>query len=165
MLLQLILALLLGLLAGTFTGLLPGIHINLVASLLVLNIDRFGSIEPITLAAFIVSMSITHTFLDFLPSIYLGAPEEDSFLSILPGHRLLMKGLAHEAFILTLYGSITAIPIILLLSPIFINFLPFIYNLIKTIIPFILIFISLFIILREKNITISALIFVLSCLL
>src|SRR3989344_7011318 len=106
MILALIAALLLGTIAGTLTGLFPGIHINLISAILVssLSLPFISSLPIISLIVFIVSMSITHTFLDFIPSILLGAPEEDSFLSVLPGHQLLKKGRGYEAIILTLYG-------------------------------------------------------------
>ena len=32
------------------------------------------------------------TFIDFIPSIFLGCPDTDTELSILPGHELLKKG-------------------------------------------------------------------------
>jgi len=162
MILEIILALLLGILAGTFTGISPGIHINLVSSLIVSSLPFLSFIHPITIAIFIVAMSITHTFLDFIPSIFIGAPEEDSFLSILPGHQLLLEGRGYEAFIITLYGSLAALIIIILLAPIFILILPFIYNATKLAIPFVLIFISLYIIFREENFLISLIVFLLS---
>jgi len=151
MLLEIVLALLLGLIAGTITGLSPGIHINLVAAFLTASIGYFASIPLIVLVVFIVAMSITHTFLDFIPSIFLGAPEEDSFLSVLPGHQLLKEGKGHEAFVITIYGSLTALIIILLFTPLYILFLPTIFTTIKFAIPFILIFISLYLILREEE--------------
>lgn len=156
--------LLLGILAGTFTGLLPGIHINLIASLLLVSFAS-STLSPLILVVFIVAMSITHTFLDFIPSVFLGAPEEDSFLSILPGHQLLKEGRGYEAVILTLYGSVIAIPIILLMSPIFIKCLPFIFDSVKTIIPYILIFISFFLIFKEENLLTSLVIFLLAGIL
>ena len=139
MIIEIFLALLLGVIIGTLTGISPGIHINLISSLIVSSLPLLAFIQPIALAIFIVAMSITHTFLDFIPSIFLGAPEEDSFLSILPGHQLLLEGRGYEAFIITLYGSLTALIIILLISPLFIIFLPFIYNVTKLAIPFALI--------------------------
>ena len=162
MILALTVALLLGVLSWTLTGLAPGIHINLVSAILVSSLSLFAGIPIITLVVFIVAMSITHTFIDFIPSIYLGAPDEDNFLSILPGHRMLLEGKAHEAFVLTLYGSLAALPIILIFTPIFIIFLPSFFNIIKNSIPFILIFISLFLILREKNILSSSIVFLLT---
>jgi len=165
MLLEIIIAVLLGCLAGTITGLAPGIHINLVSAFLVFSLDKFQSFPPISLASFIVAMSITHTFIDFIPSIFLGAPEEDSFLSILPGHQLLLEGKGYEAFILTLKGSLLAIPIILIISPSFIFGLPAFYNSIKFLIPYILIFISIYIILREEKIFKAMIIFALAGIL
>jgi putative membrane protein len=107
-------------------------------------------------------MSITHTFIDFIPSIFLGAPDEDTFLSVLPGHKLFLSGLGLQAAYLTLYGSLCGIIITLLISPLFIITLPIIYNIISSIIPFILILISIFICLRDKNILIAIMIFLLS---
>src|SRR3990167_5807040 len=105
MLIELIVALTLGLLSGTLTGLLPGIHINLVsASLVSLSALYFLNIEPIILVVFIVSMSITHTFVDFIPSIFLGAPDTDTELSVLPGHEMLKQGQGYKAVLITLYG-------------------------------------------------------------
>ncbi len=161
-LLFLLVALVLGILAGTFTGLAPGIHINLIAALLIASLTKFSSIPLIALAVFIVSMSITHTFIDFIPSIFLGAPEEDTFLSILPGHEMFLQGQGYQAVILTLYGSLFALPIILIFTPLFVLYLPSFFSFIKTIIPFILIFISFFLIFREDNVLDSLIIFLLA---
>jgi len=152
MFLEIVLAIILGIMTGTITGLVPGVHINLISAI-VLSSSLFLSnlISPIILMIFIVSMAITHTFLDFIPSIYLGAPDPDSVLSILPGHDFLLKGKAHSAILYTLYGSLLALPIILIFTPIFIFFLPPIYEHIKTVIPIILILASIFLIFQEKN--------------
>jgi len=163
--LEIIIALFLGTIAGTFTGLSPGIHINLVATILVSSIGFFAGIPAIALVVFIVAMSITHTFLDFIPSIFLGAPEEDSFLSVLPGHEMLREGKGHEAYVITIYGSLIALILILIFSPLYILFLPNIFTAVKTIIPFILIFISLYLIFREKSPFVSIITFSLAGIL
>ena len=162
MLFEIAVAILLGLLAGTFTGLIPGIHINLIAIVLISSLSTLSNVPLISLAVFITSMAITHTFLDFVPSIFFGAPEEDTFLSILPGHEMLKKGQAHEAIVLTLYGSISGILIILVFTPVFIFVIPAISNSIRVILPFILIFASSYLILREEKITLSAIVFLLA---
>lgn len=162
MIIPLILALLIGIIAGTFTGLAPGIHINLIAAILLSSLALFNSVPPIALAVFIVSMSITHTFLDFIPSIYLGAPEEDNFLAVLPGHRMLLEGKGHEAVLITLSGALIALPLVLILAPIFVNFLPIFFSVIKSIIPFILIFASLYLVFREKSFLVSIVVFILA---
>jgi putative membrane protein len=117
MLFELLLALLLGILFGTFTGLIPGIHINLVGIFIIsIASTKLSYLNPIYFAIFIVSMAITHTFLDFIPSVFLGCPDTDTELSILPGHELLKRGLGYEAVVLTAYGSIAAILILILIS-------------------------------------------------
>lgn len=167
MLLEILFAIELGIIIGIFTGLSPGIHINLVASIILASISSplISSIQPLSLALFIVSMSITHTIIDFIPSIYLGAPNEDTFLSILPSHELMKQGLAHTAFILTLYGSLAAIPIILIYTPLFIKFLPIILASTKVVMPFLLIFISFYLIFREEKTIVNIIVFFLAGIL
>lgn len=152
MIFEIIIAILIGLLAGTITGLTPGIHINLVA-LITLSFSEIllRITSPIILVVFITSMAITHTFLDFIPSIFLGAPDEDSFLSILPGHKLLLEGKGYYAVIFTLYGSLFALFIILFFIPFFIYLVPLIYLKIQKIIPFILILVCFILIYSDKD--------------
>lgn len=152
MLIELIIALLIGIILGCITGLTPGIHINLVSAFVVsLSLTLFLGINPLFLVVFIVAMSITHTFVDYIPSVFLGAPDEDNFLSILPGHEMLIKGEAYSAVVYTLYGSLLAILIITLFSPIFYYFLPKLYPYAEKIMPLILVITSFFLIIFEKN--------------
>ncbi len=159
---ELALSFFIGILVGTFTGVFPGIHINLISTIILSSLTLLEKFSPESLIVFITTIAITHTFLDFIPSIYLGAPEEDNFLSVLPGHQLLRKGQAHSAVVYTLYGSLTALPIILILTFIFIKFLPSVYNATEKIIPLILIFLSIYIIFRDKEFLISLTVFILS---
>ena len=153
MLLEFIVALLVGIIAGTLTGLFPGIHINLVAAGLLsfIGLGWFSGVDAIVLAVFIVSMAITHTFLDFIPSVFLGAPEEDSFLTVLPGHKLLKKGRGYEGVVYTLYGSLAALPIFLVFFGVFILFLDEFFGLVEGLIPYVLIFVSLYLLFREED--------------
>jgi len=152
MLIELIFFLLLGICFGTFTGLFPGIHINLVGAILVsLSFSVLYKISPAYLVVFIVSMSITHTFLDFIPSIFIGCPNDETVLSILPGHEMLREGKGHSAVLLTAYGGLTAILLTPVLSYPLIILVKNIYPLIQKSIPFILIAVSLIMIFSEKN--------------
>lgn len=162
MLATIILTCLAGILIGTLTGIFPGIHINLVSAIVLssspLLMNRF-SIPLLAIIVFIVSLSITHTFLDFISSIFLGAPDEDNnALSILPGHEMLIKGKAYEAVFLTLIGSLTGLVLIVLFTPLFILFLPTVYSYAQRIMPLILIIISFFLIYFEKDSKLWALI-------
>lgn len=162
MLLELVIALLLGVLAGTFTGLAPGIHINLISVLLMAYLAGLSNLfSLLALAIFIVSMSTTHTFLDFIPSVFLGAPDDDTFLSVLPGHQMLREGKGHEAVVLTLYGSALALPIILAFTPAFIYLIPLIFESIRFFFPYLLIFIGLYAVFREDNPGLAMIVFLL----
>ena len=89
----LIVAVVFGICAGIITGLIPGIHINLI-SLLLVSISGFflGFTSPTVLGVFIIAMAVTHTFLDVIPSVFLGAPDADTALIVFPGHILLLEG-------------------------------------------------------------------------
>ena len=147
---ELIIPLILGILAGTFTGLIPGIHINLVA-IFVLPIVFISQLPIITLLIFITAMAITHTFLDFIPAIFLGAPDEDTGLGILPGHELLLEGNGHHALKLTILGSTMAIISLIIIIPIFIFLTPKIYPFLQRMMAFFLIWVTIFLIYNEKS--------------
>lgn len=114
----LILSIFLGFLLGIISGLTPGIHVNNFALLLVAMSPYFQSIgfAPFYIAVVILSNSIAHTFLDIIPSIFLGAPEPDTALAVLPGHALLMEGRGAEAVRLSALGSAGAVVVSLLMA-------------------------------------------------
>jgi len=149
---EFLVAALLGILAGIFTGLTPGIHVNLVSLLVVsssaylLDIFSFYS-----MGVFIISMAIAHTFLDILPAIFLGAPNESTALGVLPGHKLLLQGMGYEAVKLTVIGSLSSLVLAILMFPLLILTFPFIYNEIKPYIGFILIAVVVYMIFIEKG--------------
>ena len=148
MLIELVLALMMGIIAGTFTGLTPGIHINLIAAII---LSLTGVFPPTAFLIFIVAMSVTHTFLDFIPSIFLGAPDEDTALGVLPGHEFLLKGQGHEAVLLTVIGSSISIILLILITPLFILAIPKVFPFIQRMMGFILIWISFFLVYNEKD--------------
>jgi putative membrane protein len=106
---------LIGVILGTITGLIPGIHSNTVAGALIglqsLLLPIFG---PEVLAASMLATLITHTFLDTIPSTFLGVPEADTAFSTLPAHALALEGNGEEAVRISAlgcaYGVIIAVP-------------------------------------------------------
>jgi len=157
------LAILLGIAAGIFTGITPGIHINLIASIALALSFHF---DPLLLCIFIVAMSITHTFLDFIPSVFLGAPEDDgNALSVLPGHRLLMKGYGYGAVKLTLIGSMYGLLLAIAILPLYMLAVKSAFGIIKASVPFVILAISLFLILKEDKKLVAASVFLLSGIL
>jgi len=152
MLIEIILFMFLGIIFGTITGLIPGIHINLVGvSLVALSVSLLSSINPLYLAVLIVSMAITHTFIDFIPSIFLGCPDTDTELSVLPGHELLKKGQGYAAILLSAYGGLAAIFLLLLIAAPSFFVVQKIYGLLQSIMPYLLIAVSATLIMLEKD--------------
>src|SRR3989338_1817088 len=141
-----------GIILGIFTGLFPGIHINLIALLLVsFSAVLLSHLDPMILVVFIIAMTITHSFLDFIPSIFLGAPSEETALSILPGHRMLLEGKGYAAVRLASIGCFIGIVLLLIVTPLFVFILPAVYDYIRIYMAYILIAASLFLFLREKE--------------
>jgi putative membrane protein len=149
---ELLIALLIGILLGIFTGLIPGIHTNLIAIFLISSSTFFlGIFSPLQLVILIVSMGLTNTFIDAIPSIYLGAPDGETALSVLPGHKMLLEGKGHEAIIYTLAGSSIAIVLLVFLVPFFFFIIPLAQNFVEKMMAVFLISASIFLIGREKN--------------
>ncbi|MFH1133285.1 MAG: tripartite tricarboxylate transporter permease [Nanoarchaeota archaeon] len=150
MFLEILVAVLLGTVCGTISGITPGIHLNLVA-LLVVSASTIIKLHPLVTGSFIIAMAITHTFLDAIPGIYLGAPDADKALSVLPGHRMLLQGKGHAALLLTIFGSFASLLLSVVLFPVFIVLMKLIDESIAPYIGMLLIFISWFMVLREPS--------------
>lgn len=152
MFLEILLAMAVGIAFGIFTGMIPGVHINLVAAV-ILSVSPFlvQYVSPFPIAAGIMAMSITHVFIDFIPSIFLGAPSETTALAVLPGHRLLMEGRGFEAVFLSALGGFLGVIFIVLLLPLIILAVMHAFPFLKPHIGIILAGIVLFNVLRERN--------------
>lgn len=116
---------------GAVSGLIPGIHVNTLALILVSSYASIVSFShlftggmderylPLLVAATIVSAAVVHSFMDFIPSIFLGAPDDSTAISVLPSHRLLLAGegmrAVHSAAMGSLVGAcftvLIAIPV------------------------------------------------------
>jgi len=152
LLFEFLIAVVVGIGAGIITGLIPGIHINLVSLLVVsFSVYLLNFISFPSLGVFIIAMAITHTFLDVLPAIFLGAPDADTALGVLPGHQLLLKGMGYEAIKLTVIGSLLSLILAALLFPFFIKTVPIIYSSLQNFIGFILIVIVVIMLLMENG--------------
>jgi len=163
MLIQIFIALCLGIMVGIFTGITPGIHVNLVAAaLFALSPFLLNYASALSLAVFIIALAVTHSFLDTIPSIYLGAPDEENALSVLPGQRMLLRGEAYQAVKITILGAFAGLIIAICLIPLFILIANKIYPLLKPYLAYLLLGIIAFMILREKQKFWSFLLFILS---
>lgn len=109
---------------GVFTGLIPGVHVNNIAPMLV-GLAASSVLSPMQAISLIVAMMLTHTFIDYIPSTFLGVPDEGTALSVLPAHRLVHQGRGYEVIRLTALGSLGALmlsaalvgPMLLVIGP------------------------------------------------
>jgi putative membrane protein len=149
MFLVVLLFIFLGILVGIAAGLIPGVHPNLIV--LSIPLLMTANMEPFYMLAFIVSLAITNSIIDFIPSILLGAPDSGNELSILPGHRMLLRGQGYEAVKLTIIGGLLSVIICTLLIPLLVVFIPNAYPAIKDYIYILLIFIVVLMIVSESG--------------
>jgi putative membrane protein len=165
-LLLIILFCVLGVIMGIATGLLPGLHVNNIA-LILLSISgsivsicsplfSYGISEQfifVLISGFIIAVSVSHTFHDCIPTTFIGAPQEDTALSVLPAHGLLLEGNGYKAVALSALGSYGAIVVcifILYLIRFIVGSPLFLYETMREIMVWILIAISLLMLATEK---------------
>ncbi len=147
-----------GIFLGCMTGLIPGFHVNNVA-LIALSLSPLAvgiGIPLSSVAAIIVAMGTVHTFLNYIPSALLGAPDGDTALALLPGHRMLISGHAAQGVAYSARGSQLG----LLLSVTLLLFARFIfgenpglglYETSRDFLPWLLLAISAFLIVTETT--------------
>jgi len=166
-LLLILLFVLLGVITGIATGLLPGLHVNNVA-LIFLSLSgsivaglsflfNYGITEQfilVLICVYITAVATSHVFHDIIPSTFLGAPEEETALSVLPAHSLLMEGKGYEAVYLAVTGSFGAI-LFCLIAIYLIRFVVgsplFLYASIRGIMLWVLLAVTLLMITTEKG--------------
>lgn len=106
-----------GIAIGAVAGLLPGVHVNNTSAILLGMAPMLvaAGVPGIYIALMIVVSTVAQSFMDILPSIFLGAPDEAMVMAVLPGHKMLLEGRGLEAVRLSAIGSGLAIPISLLM--------------------------------------------------
>lgn len=114
-----------GVVLGTISGLIPGVHANTLAGILLgLQALLLTLLGPLALAGAMFAALITHTFVDAVPSTFLGIPDADTSLAVLPAHALCLEGKGEEAVRIAALGSAGAIILAVPLSVVCILLLP-----------------------------------------
>ena len=114
-----------GVLLGTASGLIPGVHANTLAGILLgAQALLLAVLGPLALAGALFAALITHTFVECVPSTFLGIPDADTSLAVLPAHALCLEGNGEEAVRIAALGSACAIVIAVPLSVLCFVFLP-----------------------------------------
>ena len=122
---EILLGTLIGVLLGTLSGIIPGVHANTLAGVLLsLQVALLSFFGPLVLAGALFAALITHTFVDSIPSTFLGIPDADTSLAVLPAHALCVEGNGEEAVRIAALGSACAMVIAVPLSVICFFLLP-----------------------------------------
>lgn len=104
---EIILGIAAGTVLGTVSGLVPGIHSNTFAGIIAaFSLPLAAIFGSEGICAAIISMAVVHTFLDAVPATFLGVPDADTVISVLPAHRLYLSGHGEEAVRISALGSL-----------------------------------------------------------
>ncbi|MFB6242326.1 MAG: tripartite tricarboxylate transporter permease [Candidatus Nanosalina sp.] len=146
-----------GVLSGVVTGVIPGIHPNTVI-FTSLPVYLESSISLPLYLSFLTGMSISHTFHDFLPAIFLSAPDADAALSAISAPEMLAEGRGLEAFRYTVYGGIISVIAAAAASAPLYFLLDEIYSLISPFMEYILLFFLFYLVLESEKLVSAAVI-------
>ena len=142
---ELVIACFIGILIGTMTGMIPGIHVNTAGAILFASSAfLLEFLSPEFLCVLMVSMSIAHAIIEFVPSMLLGVPQEGTATSILPGHRMVLQGRSKEVIRIVSVGGFGAILVTIFMLPVFAVVLPILHDISKPYTWIILLFASIY---------------------
>jgi len=136
----------LGIGLGLAMGMVPGMHIN--------NFLPFFSALALSNQQFfflVIAMSMSYVFSSLFPSILLGIPNEDTALTVLPGHRLALEGNAYSSLVISLISGFLVIFISAPFLIVFLKFLPLLYPIAQQIIPYFLLVLLAFMIFSDNK--------------
>ncbi len=144
-----------GFVFGLLAGFLPGLHPNTLASIL-----STVPIDDNFLATVIISMFPANIIASFVPAIFFGIPEAGTFLSALPGQRMTLQGRGITALKVVLVSMLlAAIFSVILFYPSMFLF-PFIYEGIKPVLKYIVLFLTAVLVFRSRNRVLALLVFI-----
>jgi len=116
---------LIGIGATTIISLIPSLHIYNVMGLIIIAILTFGHFIPAEVIPYMfMAMLVTYSVLNTLTAIFLSAPDESMIFVVMPGQKALMLGRGYEIAMLTGFGSLLGILLLVLITPLSFNVLP-----------------------------------------
>lgn len=140
-----------GVAAGILTGITPGLHPN---TILFSSLPfYFGSgVETAIYISFVSSLAISHTFHDFLPALFLAPMDSETALASLPGSGLVEEGEGLKAFRATVRGGLYGLLLVLIMTPLLLNFLEGLYTILESVMFEIVLFFLLFSVVHSDSI-------------
>jgi len=116
-----------GTVASCILGCLPALHIYNVAGFVILGwtaLAAWTGLSSFQIALFMMGLIVGYSFINTIPSIFWGAPDESCAFLVLPSSKFLMQGRGYEATLLTGVGSLTGAAMLLLATPAIFHILP-----------------------------------------
>lgn len=108
----------LGTVMGALLSMIPALHVYNICGIILIAWYATPEIIPmVALPAFFMSLLVSYSIINTIPSMFFGAPDESAVFVVLPGQKYMLQGRGFEASILTGVGSLAAIVIIVLLTP------------------------------------------------
>ncbi len=139
---------------GLASGLVPGLHPNFLGAIL------FSQFSEWWILPTFVTMLVSAQFFEFIRSTFLFVPEEGNVLAMHPIFKFVEEGKSLAAIKLSIIGLLASILIGIILSPILIKIVPITYSLLKPYIPFALLGISMFLIVKDVKPLAALLVFI-----
>ncbi len=101
---------LIGIILGSFTGIIPGVHPNTLSAMIIASTPFLSKhFSPISITIILISMAITHTIVNIIPTTFAGIPEDDTALAIYPSHEMVLEGRGFEAISISAFSSFLSI--------------------------------------------------------
>ncbi len=154
-------ACILGVVSGVITGLIPGIHPNTVI-FTSLPLYLSTSVTQGLYISYVTGLSVSHTFHDFLPAIFLSTPDAEAALSVVAAPEMVEKGKGLEAFIYTVKGGLSSVISITLLAFPLYFLMQDAYSFISGFMEYILVFFLFYIVFHSDSVKESILVSIFS---
>ncbi len=158
MFIEVLIFLLFGTVIGIITGLVPGFHPNTIILFIPLMLSINSN--PLLILVFIVSMAVSNIIADFIPSLIFGAADSESALGVHPAQRMLLSGRGFDAIKLSITGALGSFLLLIAIVPVLFLAVPDVYEITRPYIHYILITIVVLMIVDEKSVLKSSLIFI-----
>ena len=108
-----------GIISGIITGITPGIDPNTVI-FTSMPVYLSTDISQGVYISYMTGLSVSHTFHDFLPAIFISTPDAEAALSSIAAPEMVKNGKGLEAFYASVRGGMQALMVIaLLLVPLY----------------------------------------------
>ena len=140
-----IISILIGIALGMVSGLVPGMHPNFFGAIIIAQFSDWWVLPTF------VSMLASSQFFEYIRSTFLFIPEEGNVLAMHPIFKFVKEGKSLAAIKLSITGLLSAILIGIIISPILVKFVPFAYKYFKPFVPYALLIVSIYLILKDKN--------------